>query len=168
MRLIADLLLFMVAVICGTAFVAQGIAGQYGIAYLFNGMSFMLAVFILILFIPRGIKTPRAQWMWMFDAGMTLFITTAMQQVGLLFTKVANACFLTGLYSVFTPFLLWIGFREKPHKLNMIAVTMAVVGTFFFSTAGGFEVRAGDTLEVTGSLFLDVPFCRPLKIRVKV
>ena len=39
MRLKADLLLFMVAIIWGTAFVAQGIAGQYQIAYLFNGVS---------------------------------------------------------------------------------------------------------------------------------
>jgi hypothetical protein len=32
MRLKADLLLFMVAIIWGTAFVAQGIAGRYEIA----------------------------------------------------------------------------------------------------------------------------------------
>jgi hypothetical protein len=44
MRLKADLLLFMVAIIWGTAFVAQGIAGQYGIAYLYNRVSFMLRV----------------------------------------------------------------------------------------------------------------------------
>ncbi len=36
MRLKADLLLFMVAIIWGTAFVAQGVAGRYGIAYLFG------------------------------------------------------------------------------------------------------------------------------------
>ena len=53
MRLKADLLLFMVAVIWGTAFVAQGIAGQYHIAYLFNGVSFMLAGVILIPFTCR-------------------------------------------------------------------------------------------------------------------
>jgi drug/metabolite transporter (DMT)-like permease len=153
MRLKADLLLFMVAVIWGTAFVAQGIAGQYGIAYLFNGASFMLAAFILIPFILRRIKIPRAQWMWMFVAGMILFIATAMQQVGLLFTKVVSASFLTSPYAVFTPFLLWIGFREKPHKLDMLTVGMAAVGAFLLSTAGRFEVRAGDVLEVAGSLF---------------
>ena len=57
MRLKADLLLFMVAIIWGTAFVAQGIAGQYGIAYLFNGVSFMLAGLILIPLIPRGTRS---------------------------------------------------------------------------------------------------------------
>ena len=54
MRLKADLLLFMVAVIWGTAFVTQGIAGQYGVAYLFNGVSFILAGFILIPFRPSS------------------------------------------------------------------------------------------------------------------
>jgi len=153
MRLKADLLLFMVAIIWGTAFVAQGIAGQYRIAYLYNGVSFMLAALILIPFIPRGIKIPRAQWMWMLVAGAILFAASAMQQVGLFFTKVANAGFLTSLYTVFTPFLLWIGFREKPHKLDMVAVAMAIVGAFLLSTAGRFEVRAGDALEVIGSFF---------------
>ena len=59
MRLKADLLLFMVAIIWGTAFVAQGIAGQYKIAYLFNGVSFMLAAFILLPFIPGGMRFPK-------------------------------------------------------------------------------------------------------------
>ncbi|MCJ7436118.1 MAG: DMT family transporter, partial [Anaerolineales bacterium] len=153
MRLKADLLLLMVAVIWGTAFVAQGIAGQYGIAYLFNGVSFMLAAIILMPFIPRGIKISHAQWGWMLVAGVILFFGSALQQVGLLFTKVANAGFLTSLYTVFTPFLLWIGFLEKPHKLDMIAVAMAAVGAFLLSTAGRFELHTGDALEVAGSLF---------------
>ena len=125
MRLKADLLLFMVAIIWGTAFVAQGIAGQYKVAYLFNGVSFMLAAMILLPFIPRGSRPSKDQWKWMFAAGIILFIATAMQQVGLLFTKVANASFLTSLYAVFTPFILWIGFREKPHWLDLIAVALA-------------------------------------------
>ncbi len=158
MRLKADLLLFMVAVIWGTAFVTQGIAGQYHVAYLFNGVSFMLASLILIPFIPRGIRIPRGQWTWMLIAGVILFIASALQQVGIFYTKVANAGFLTSLYAVFTPFLLWIGFREKPHWLDMIAVTMAAVGAFFLSTAGRFQVQNGDALEVIGSIFWALHF----------
>jgi len=158
MRLKADLLLFMVAVIWGTAFVAQGIAGQYHVAYLFNGVSFMLAALILFPFIPRGMKIPKEQWMWMLVAGLILFVATAMQQVGIFYTKVANAGFLTSLYAVFTPFLLWIGFREKPHWLDMIAVVMAAVGAFFLSTAGRFQVQNGDALEVIGSIFWALHF----------
>jgi drug/metabolite transporter (DMT)-like permease len=161
MRLKADLLLFMVAIIWGTAFVAQGVAGRYGIAYLFNGVSFMLASVILIPFIPkgtRGTKITGEQWKWMFIAGLVLCFATALQQVGLFYTKVANASFLTSLYAVFTPFLLWIGFREKPHRLDLFAVTLAGVGAFLLSTAGQFQVQAGDVLELTGSLFWALHF----------
>ena len=161
MRLKADLLLFMVAIIWGTAFVAQGIAGQYKVAYLFNGVSFMLAAVILLPFIPKGIrrtKISKDQWKWMFVAGLVLFIATAMQQVGLLFTKVANASFLTSLYAVFTPFLLWIAFREKPHWLDLIAVTLAGIGAFLLSTSGRFQAQPGDLIELIGSLFWALHF----------
>jgi len=158
MRLKADLLLFMVAVIWGTAFVAQGIAGQYHVAYLFNGVSFVLASFILIPFIPRGYKIPQAQWKWMIVAGLILFGATALQQVGIFFTKIANASFLTSLYAVFTPFLLWIGFRERPHWIDLIAVTLAAIGAFMLSTAGQLEVQPGDALELTGSFFWALHF----------
>ena len=156
MRLKADLLLFMVAIIWGTAFVAQGIAGQYKVAYLFNGVSFMLAAVILIPFIPketRQAKISKDQWKWMFVAGIILCIATALQQVGLLYTKVANASFLTSLYAVFTPFMLWIGFRERPHRLDMIAVTFAGFGAFLLSTSGRFEIQPGDSIELIGSFF---------------
>lgn len=158
MRLKADLLLFMVAIIWGTAFVAQGIAGQYGIAYLYNGVSFMLAGLILIPFIPRNTKISKEQWKWMLIAGVVLCVATALQQVGLLFTKVANASFLTSLYAVFTPFLLWIGFHERPHWVDIIAVSLAGIGAFMLSTGGQFQVQAGDALELSGSLFWALHF----------
>lgn len=158
MRLKADLLLFMVAIIWGTAFVAQGIAGQYKVAYLFNGVSFMLAAVILIPFVPRNTKISKDQWKWMFIAGVVLFFATAMQQVGLLYTKVANASFLTSLYAVFTPFMLWIGFRERPHWMDLISVTLAGVGAFLLSTVGSFKLYPGDSLEIIGSLFWALHF----------
>ncbi len=158
MRLKADLLLFMVAVIWGTAFVTQGVAAKYGIAYLFNGLSFMLASFILIPFIPRGTKRTSEQWKWMLIAGLILFVATATQQVGLFFTKVANASFLTSLYAVFTPFLLWIGFRERPHWVDLIAVAIAAFGAFLLSTAGKFQMQPGDSIELLGSLFWALHF----------
>ena len=89
----------------------------------------------------------------MFIAGAILFFATAFQQVGLFYTKVANAGFLTSLYVVFTPFLLWILFREKPHWVDLLAVALAGVGAYFLSAAGQFEVQKGDALEVIGSVF---------------
>jgi len=159
MRLKADLLLFMVSIIWGTAFVAQGIASQYKVAYLFNGLSFMLAAFILIPFISKGTrgaqgaKIPKDQWMWMLVAGGILFAGSALQQVGMLYTKVANAGFLTSLYVVFIPFLLWVAFRERPHWLDLFAVMLAGIGAFLLSTSGSFIVQPGDLMELLGSVF---------------
>jgi len=158
MRFKADLLLFMVSIIWGTAFVAQGVAGKHGLAYLYNGVSFMLAGLILIPFIPRGAKVDREQWKWMLVAGVVLFLATAMQQVGLLFTKVANASFLTSLYAVFTPFLLWIGFRERPHRFDLVAVGIAAVGALLLSTSGNFIPQRGDSIELIGALFWALHF----------
>jgi drug/metabolite transporter (DMT)-like permease len=158
MRLKADLTLFLVAIIWGSAFITQGIAGQYHIAYLFNGVSFILASLILIPFIPRGLPINTEQLKWMVIAGVILFFATAMQQVGIFYTKVANAGFLTSLYAVFTPFLLWVGFKERPHRLDIIAVILAVIGAFFLSTAGAFVLQKGDSIEALGSIFWALHF----------
>ena len=158
MRLKADLTLFGVAFIWGTAFITQGIAGRYHIAYLFNGVCFILASVILIPFIPHKLRIQNEQWKWILIAGGILFIATAMQQVGILYTKVANAGFLTSLYVVFTPFLLWIGFHEKSHWLDVMAVTMAVIGAFLLSTAGKLVLEKGDALEAMGSIFWALHF----------
>ena len=159
MRLKANLTLLMVAVIWGTGFITQGIAAEHHVAYLFNGASFMLAALFLIPFIPRRTKISPKQWEWIFVAGLILFVATAMQQVGIFYTKIANAGFLTSLYAVITPFLLWLGFRERPHWMDLVAVTFAAIGAYFLSTAGiGFQIQPGDGLELLGALFWSLHF----------
>ena len=95
----------------------------------------------------------------MLITGTILFIATALQQVGILYTKVANAGFLTSLYLVFTPFILWLGYHEPPHWMDLVAVIMATLGAYFLSTAGaGFSVLQGDGLEVIGAVFWGLHF----------
>jgi drug/metabolite transporter (DMT)-like permease len=159
LRLKANLTLVAVAVIWGTGFITQAIAGQYHLAYLFNGVCFMLAAVFLIPFIPHGKRIPPAQWKWMLVAGAILFAATALQQVGILSTRVANAGFLTSLYVVFTPFLLWLGFLERPHWIDLLAVIAAMVGAYFLSSAGkGLQFQNGDRLELIGAVFWGLHF----------
>jgi len=88
-----------------------------------------------------------------------LFVASALQQVGILYTRVANAGFLTSLYVVFTPFLLWLGFRERPHWMDLLAVIAATVGAYFLSSAGkGFQFQNGDSLELIGAIFWGLHF----------
>jgi drug/metabolite transporter (DMT)-like permease len=53
---------------------------------------------------------------------------------------------------------LWFGFREKPHWLDLLAVTAASLGAYLLSTAGSFQIQPGDGLELTGAIFWGLHF----------
>jgi drug/metabolite transporter (DMT)-like permease len=89
----------------------------------------------------------------MLIAGFLLFIASALQQLGVVYTTAGNAGFITSLYVVFVPVVLLIVWREKIHWISIGAVMLAAVGAFLLSTGGRFELRAGDALELVGALF---------------
>ncbi|MBT3322300.1 MAG: DMT family transporter [Anaerolineae bacterium] len=154
MRFKANAALFLVALIWGASFITQDIAAQYHFAYLFNSASFLLGGLVLLPFAPRKHKIPREQWKWMFVAGIVLFFASTLQQVGIFYTQIANAGFLTSLYIVFIPFILWLSFRERPHWVDALSVGMAIIGAYLLSTAGiGFQIQLGDGLEILGAVF---------------
>ncbi len=154
MRPKANAALFFVALIWGASFIAQDISAQYQIAYIFNGVSFLIGGLVLLPFTPRKEKISRGQWKWMAIAGTILFIASTLQQVGIFYTQIANASFLTSLYIVFIPFILWMAFRERPHNIDILAVFMAIIGAYLLSTAGtGLQFQRGDALEILGAVF---------------
>jgi drug/metabolite transporter (DMT)-like permease len=155
MRLKADLTLLLVSIIWGSAFVAQRVAGQMGSVYLFNGARYLLAAVVVFPFIKRNnvSSLPRDQYKWMFVAGFLLFLGSALQQHGLVYTTAGNAGFITSLYVVFVPIILFLVWREKAHWISIVAVVLAGMGAFLLSTGGRFEVRAGDVIELGGALF---------------
>ena len=166
MRLKADITLFFIAVIWGSAFVAQRVAGQLGSVYLFNGVRYILAGLVALPFAVRSWRgnnktsqaksltyMPREQYKWMFVAGFLLFVAAAFQQAGMQYTTAGNAGFITSLYVALVPIVMFIGWREKPHWLSVVAVGIAGAGAYLLSTGGRYEVRRGDALELVGALF---------------
>ena len=155
MRLKADLTLLIVSIIWGSAFVAQRVAGQMGNVYLFNGARYLLAALVVLPFAGRTMQSAfsREQVKWMFLAGVLLFVGSALQQLGVVYTTAGNAGFITALYVVLVPIVLFFGWRERLHWLSIAAVALAVVGAFLLSTGGRFEVRAGDAIELGGAFF---------------
>ena len=160
MRFKADITLFIISIIWGTAFVGQRVAGQMGAVYAFNGVRYILAGLVVLPFAWRVKRNSnpsnlisRDQVKWILIAGFLLFIASVLQQAGILYTTAANAGFLTALYVVLVPIVLLVGWREKPHWLSVIAVLLAAIGAYLLSTAGQFKVQAGDALELTGAFF---------------
>jgi len=193
-RLRADLTLFLVAVIWGSAFAAQRVVAVTGAVFIFNGLRFLLGALVIYPFaaarlrtsdisnrrergifwgnlrVPSelrgkkkesantGIENSRplagSQWWMVLLAGGLLFIGAALQQAGMRTTTAANAGFFTGLYVVFVPFLLWIGWRERPAWLLVISVILAAGGAYLLSTGGKtFRLHPGDELELLGAVF---------------
>jgi drug/metabolite transporter (DMT)-like permease len=153
MRLKADLTLLCISILWGSAFVFQRIVGEQGGVYYFNGMRFLLGAFILLPFIRKREPIPKDQWLWMGIAGTILFTAAALQQAGIQYTTAGNAGFITSLSVVIVPFVLLIGWRERPRWLAVVAVVMAGVGAYLLSTGGSFKVQKGDALELAGALF---------------
>src|SRR3990172_2904265 len=162
MRLKADLTLLLVSIFWGSAFVAQRIAGQLGVVYLFNGARYLLAALVVLLFLVGGQflrgcgpskKIQREQYGWMAIAGILLFLASAIQQAGILYTTAGNAGFITSLYVVLVPVLLALFWGEKRHWVSVVAVGLAGGGAFLLSTGGRLEIHVGDALELLGVLF---------------
>ena len=160
MRFKADLTLLLVAIIWGSAFVAQRLAGQMGSVYLFNGARYLLAALVVLPFARKARQDADTfhtisleQYKWMFIVGFVLFGGSAVQQVGLLYTTAGNAGFITSLYVVLVPIALFLFWREKSHWVSVAAVLLAGGGAFLLSTGGKFEVRLGDVIELIGALF---------------
>jgi drug/metabolite transporter (DMT)-like permease len=158
MRLKADLTLLLVSVLWGSAFVFQRVVGEQGGVYYFNGMRFLLGAVILLPFLWKKREISREQWLWMGVAGAILFSAAALQQAGLQYTTAGNAGFITSLSVVIVPFVLLVGWRERPRWMALAAVAMAGAGAYLLSTAGSFEVRKGDALELAGALFWSLHF----------
>jgi len=161
MRLKADLVLFIISMIWGSAFVAQRLAGQIRSVFFFNGARYLLAALVVLPFAIRAARfvkkdnpnTPRGQYIWIFIEGLLLFMASALQQAGMVYTTAGNAGFITSLYVVLVPVVLFLFWHEKSHWISIVAMILAAGGGFLLSTAGKFEAHIGDILELIGALF---------------
>jgi drug/metabolite transporter (DMT)-like permease len=153
MRLKADLQLFLVAVIWGSGFAVMRLAAGYHTVFLLNGSRFLLGgLFLLPLTKLRGAFN-RSNLVFVALAGLALSAAIAFQQAGLVTTTAGNAGFITSLYVVIVPLMLWIFWGERPSPLMGVAIPLAIGGGFLLSTGGSFWVQPGDVLVFAGSFF---------------
>lgn len=152
----ADLLMLITALIWGSAFVAQRMGMDSIGPYLYSGLRFTLGTLVLlpvVYFLSRGGKQqPFNRGLFVGGAimGVVLALGINLQQVGLLFTSVTNAGFITGLYVIVVP-LVGIFLGHKTGIGTWLGAILAVVGMFLLSVGEGFHVASGDWLQLAGA-----------------
>jgi len=153
-----SLLLLLTATIWGVAFVAQSVGMDYVGPFTFNAVRFLLGgtVLLPVLLMKRRAggrgETPREKmagcrttFLGGICCGCALCTASLLQQIGIQYTTVAKAGFITALYIIIVP-ILGLFFRKKVKKIVWVSVALAVCGMYLLCIKGSFSVGRGDFL----------------------
>ena len=88
-----------------------------------------------------------------FLIGLSLFLGSALQQVVLLYTDVANAAFFTIFYVPIVPIIIFLFKRTSIHWSVWPSVVLCLIGGYLLTNFYDATVRLGDSLVILGALF---------------
>jgi drug/metabolite transporter (DMT)-like permease len=155
----ANLLLLLAGAIWGMGFIAQSTAMEHIGPMLFMVLRFTLAAAAVWMFAVRETRRKNhpslssSELRKVLILGVVFWIPMTLQQVGLLVATVTNAGFLTGLYVVIVPFIVFLGLRERQHWIVWPGAGMALLGTFLLGDGGFGGLIWGDWLIALSAIF---------------
>ena len=159
-------LLVLTAFIWGIAFVAQSVSMDYIGPFTFNCVRNLIGGLVLLPCIallnritpdatsrqltatPEGKRTLLRGGL---ACGMILFAASNLQQIGIQYTTVGKAGFITALYIILVP--IFSLFLKKKCGVNVwIGVFLALIGFYLLTMKGSFSLSSGDLLVLLGSV----------------
>lgn len=163
-NLIGGGILLIAAIIWGFAFVAQSEGMEKVGAFTFQATRMLLAALVLLptslVFDKIREKNSGKRRVFMdkktlfagMVCGVFLFGAASLQQIGIMYTSVGHAGFLTALYLLLVPVLgLFMG--KKVGARIWFCIALALVGLYLlFMTGEGFSVSLGDVLVMLCAL----------------
>ena len=147
------ILLFLAALIWGTAFVAQSVGMDYVGPFTFNACRYVIGSAVLFPLILLGKRRTGGKLISRDDlrAGMAcgffLAVASNLQQAGIMTTDVGKAGFLTAMYIVIVPVLHFFLTRRSSLRL-WISAAIAAAGLYFLSISGSWSLETGDILLI--------------------
>jgi drug/metabolite transporter (DMT)-like permease len=153
--------------IWGTTFIAQDTGMDHIGPFIFNAVRFFigfLAVAPLAFIFERKkilktiSKNKKTFTNLTILIGLSLFFGTALQQVALLYTDVANAAFFTIFYVPMVPFIIFFMNKKPIHWSIWPSVFLCVMGGYLLTNFYNATVRIGDTLVIMGAFFWSTHF----------
>lgn len=163
----ANLLMLLAAMIWGSAFVAQRLSLDAIGPFLFTGLRFLLGALVVLTMIVC-VRRPALAELTKHGAGgarellgagallgLVVAASISFQQIGLQYTKIANAGFISSLYVVIVP-LLGVLFRHRTGIGTWLGAALAAVGMYFLSVNEHFSMLYGDWYQLAGALVISV------------
>lgn len=159
--------MLIAAMIWGSAFVAQRLSLDAIGPFLFTGLRFLLGALVVLTMIVCVRRSALAELKKREPAGarellgagvllgVVLAASISLQQIGLQYTKVANAGFISSLYVVLVP-LLGVLFRHRTGFGTWLGATLAAIGMYFLSVNEHFSILYGDWYQLAGALVISV------------
>ena len=148
--------------IWGTTFIAQDTGMDDIGPFTFNSVRFFVG-FVAIIPLALIFEAKKLKKEFRFDLktfiilsfliGLSLFLGSALQQVALLYTDVANAAFFTIFYVPMVPIIIFIFKKDFLHWSVWPSVILCLIGGYLLTNFQDATVRLGDTLVVLGALF---------------
>ena len=148
--------------IWGTTFIAQDTGMDDIGPFTFNSVRFFVG-FLAIIPLALIFEAKKLKKEFRFDLktfiilsfliGLSLFLGSALQQVALLYTDVANAAFFTIFYVPMVPIIIFIFKKDFLHWSVWPSVILCLIGGYLLTNFQDATVRLGDTLVVLGALF---------------
>lgn len=167
-KITSSILLVIVALIWGFAFVAQSKGMEYIGPYTFSmARSFIggAFLFILMLIAPKFVKLDEERTEGYFDqrlnlkagivAGIVLFLAMNFQQIGLKYTTPGKAGFITTLYIVIIPIIRKFK-GDKLEKKIIFCVLLALIGMYLISVKEDFSINVGDIIVFISAIFYSI------------
>ena len=148
--------------IWGTTFIAQDTGMDDIGPFTFNSVRFFVG-FLAIIPLVLIFEAKKFKQEFRFDIktflvlsfliGLSLFLGSALQQVALLYTDVANAAFFTIFYVPMVPIIIFFFKKDSLHWSVWPSVILCLTGGYLLTDFYDAIVRLGDALVVLGALF---------------
>ncbi len=161
----SGILLFTAAIIWGFAFVAQREGMDYLGPFTFNGTRYLLGSAVLLPLVlmrkkaaeRRGIVRGKRKDIWLggMCCGLALCTASMFQQLGLLYTTVGKAGFITTLYIILVP-LLGIFLKKKIPHIIWVGALMSAIGMYLLCINEQFTIGRGDGLLLVCALLFSI------------